>query len=160
MVADVHMAAADSASLVPLLLTHAGTNTSQPLVICLTSNVSLTRADMPEGGVLHINRPVILMGSMQRPTSIDFSNEVNMLDLTGGPHAHVTLDTLVLENIAPGDAQSAAVASGAGLSVNFFVWALRYDRSQRQLVMHDCVLVVHSAAEIDHLVRGRVDSHA
>ncbi len=150
--AEAHAADANAATLVPLLRAHAWHSTPRPLVVFLTSNVSLSSADALGG--IQVNRPLVLLGSTQRPTSIDFGMSVNQFDLTGSPHSNITLDSLVLENLASGDAESAAIAAGTSLSVTASLWQLRYERQQLRAMILDCVAVVPSPSEIDYLVRG------
>jgi len=90
--------AADNSTLVPVLLRNASIPTSEPLLIRITSNVTLGHGLK---GSIHIRRPVILLGLASVVTSMDMGMVVNQVNVTG-PNGTLVWQALVLENLAPG----------------------------------------------------------
>jgi hypothetical protein len=123
--------AATNNTLVPALLTHAPISTPQPLLVFITTNVTLgEHPPLPPEG-LQFNRPVVLVGLQSVVTSIDFEMVVNQLNLTGSKFSNVTLVGLVLENIAPGDAATSVVAAPFSIAISNNLWAAYYNRCER-----------------------------
>jgi hypothetical protein len=69
----------DNATLVRTLLRDASIATPQPLLVRITSNVTLGPG---LNGSLPIRRPVLLLGLASVPTSVDFGMVVNQLNVT------------------------------------------------------------------------------
>jgi hypothetical protein len=89
----------DNKTLVPTLIRDAGISTSDMLLIRLTDNVTLGP------GITHsipIRRPILLLGMVSAPTSVDMGMVVNQLNVTP-PYGQITWQGLVLENLAPGE---------------------------------------------------------
>ncbi len=140
-----YVLSATNSTLIPLLRAHAGRVTNEPLIVYITTNVTLTWArlgsnssyaassatgssqELAVGGI-PVNRPLVLVGSALRNTSIDFGMDVNLLNLLASPYANVTFDSLVLENLGPGDALTAKYANGASLSVTSVMFPLLFER--------------------------------
>eukprot|EP00878_Enallax_costatus_P006889 GHUV01007217.1.p1 GENE.GHUV01007217.1~~GHUV01007217.1.p1 ORF type:complete len:391 (+),score=56.03 GHUV01007217.1:209-1381(+) len=119
---------ATNSTLVPALLTNAAKETPQPLLVYLTTNVSLgVFPKLPATGV-QINRPVIFVGLQSLVTSIDFQMAVNQLNETGSKYSNVTFVGVVLENLAPGDTVTGAVAPPFSITISNNVWAAYYNR--------------------------------
>jgi hypothetical protein len=120
--------AATNNTLVPALKAHAAILTPQPLLVFITTNVSLgMHPPLPSEG-LHFNRPVVLVGLQSAVTSVDFEMVVNQLNLTGSKYSNVTFVGLVLENIAPGDAATSVVAAPFSIAISNNLWAAYYNR--------------------------------
>lgn len=116
--------AADFKTLPTALQTSAGVRTAVPFLLYLASHVSLTPGalGMP---ILPVNRPLIVVGKLD-PTSIDLGMAVNTLQL--GPQGSVLFNQVVLENLAPGDARSVALAGPFDPMLAYPVWAVAFDR--------------------------------
>jgi len=139
-------------TIVPLLRMHAGVETPVPLLVYVGGNVTLGGSTGPEDGPagsaelagaqrlpaaaandssparalaprenITIARPVVLVGRSSDPTSIDFRMRVNQL-VAAGPHANLTLDSLLLENLGFGDVVSAPTAFGVQTQSTFSIW--------------------------------------
>eukprot|EP00878_Enallax_costatus_P031578 GHUV01034538.1.p1 GENE.GHUV01034538.1~~GHUV01034538.1.p1 ORF type:complete len:388 (+),score=55.61 GHUV01034538.1:197-1360(+) len=67
----------NNVTLIPALLQEGAKNTSQPLLVLVTANVSLGVGLGP--GAVSIRRPVIMVGLYTIPTSVDFGMVVNQL---------------------------------------------------------------------------------
>jgi hypothetical protein len=109
-------------TIIPLLQAQAAITTPAPLVMFLTKNV--TMGDFSAA----VNRPLFLIGLVTRPTSIDLSMVVNQLDLTASQNGIVTFISTVLENVAPGDVTSAALAGPFSILVVNNVWSVYFNR--------------------------------
>lgn len=126
--------AATNNTLVPSLMVQAAIVTPQPLLVFITTNVTLgTRPPLPPEG-LQFNRPVLLVGLQSAVTSVDFEMVVNQLNLTGSKYSNVTFVGLVLENIAPGDAATSVVAAPFSIAISNNLWAAYYNRCELCLV--------------------------
>lgn len=122
------LVAATNASLVAALLPAAAVVTPAPLLVYITSNVTLgVHPRLPAGGVV-VRRPVVFVGLASLPTSLDFEMVVNQLNLTTSALANTTFVGLVLENLAPGDSVSSAMAAPFSITVTNNVWAVLYNR--------------------------------
>lgn len=120
--------AATNNTLVPALMRHAAVVTPQPLLVFITTNVSLgAYPPLPPGG-LRFNRPVVLVGLQSIVTSVDLGMVVNQLNLTGSKYSNLTMVGLVLENIAPGDAVTSVVAAPFSIAISNNLWAAYYNR--------------------------------
>eukprot|EP00878_Enallax_costatus_P026520 GHUV01028464.1.p1 GENE.GHUV01028464.1~~GHUV01028464.1.p1 ORF type:complete len:333 (-),score=57.80 GHUV01028464.1:91-1089(-) len=129
--------AATNGTLVPSLMAHASIVTKQPLLVYITTNVSLgLNPQLPASG-LAINRPVVFVGLQSLVTSIDFQMVVNQLNETGSTYSNVTFVGLVLENLAPGDSESSALAAPLSIAVSNNVWAAFYNRWVRSVCSRD-----------------------
>jgi hypothetical protein len=116
-----------NATLLPALLPAAAVATPAPLLVYLTSNVTLgVHPALPASGVL-IRRPVVFVGLDSAITSIDFQMVVNQLNATA-KHSNTTFVGLALENLAPGDGVTSAVAAPFSIAVVNNVWAVYYNR--------------------------------
>jgi hypothetical protein len=105
---------ASNASLVPLLAQQGGVSSPRQLLVLLQQNASLTSS-------VQLQRPVALAGLVSAVTSIDFGMCVNQLDVTS-PLASLAFSSVVLENNAPGDVQSALVAAPYSVLATISVW--------------------------------------
>jgi hypothetical protein len=115
-------------TLLPALIPNAAVATPLPLLIYLTSNVSIGQhPPLPVGGIV-IKRPVVFVGMQSLLTSIDFEMVVNQLNLTGSQYSNITFVGVVLENLAPGDIITSAVASPFSIAITNNVWAVLYNR--------------------------------
>lgn len=85
-------------TLVPTLQRDATINTTQPLLVRITSNVTLGPG--LEGPIV-VQRPVLLLGTSSAPISVDMGMMVNHLHVLA-PTAQLAWQALVLENLAPG----------------------------------------------------------
>jgi hypothetical protein len=129
-------------TLVPLLLEAAATPTPAPLLLFLTSNVTLGAPPVALGATGYtVARPVYLVGLVSTPTSVDFQMVVNQVNLTSqaldqvnaagssdNSWARVYLIHLALENLGYGDVASARKAGAFSLLVSGNVWPLVFDR--------------------------------
>lgn len=130
-------------TLLPALVPHAAVATPLPLLVYLTSNVSIGQhPPLPTGGVI-IKRPVVFVGMQSLLTSIDFEMVVNQLNLTGSQYSNTTFVGVVLENLAPGDIITSAVASPFSIAITNNVWAVMYNR---YACVRVCEGVVHAHA--------------
>jgi hypothetical protein len=116
----------DNHTFVPYLTYAARKAVPVPVLVFVTSNVTLKKPPVPEEGIM-INRPLYLIGLSSTPTSLDFHMVVNQLVMLS-TYSNMTMSNLVLENLAPGDKRSAAVARPISVSVTANLWALLYDR--------------------------------
>jgi hypothetical protein len=122
------LVAATNVTLLPSLLLHAAVTTQQPLLVYVTTNVSLgAHPPLPAIGVA-VRRPVVFVGLQSQITSVDFGMVVNQLNETDSPWSNITLVGLVLENLAPGDAVTSAVAAPFSIAISNNVWAAYYNR--------------------------------
>jgi hypothetical protein len=64
--------------------------------------------------------------------------------------SNLTFDSLVLENMAPGDARSAEVARPLSVSSANNLWALYYNREEMRLILRNLTFVVGSQTELDY----------
>lgn len=62
----------------------------------------------------------------------------------------MTVDSLVLENMAPGDARSAEVARPLSVSSANNLWALYYPRGEQLLLLRNATCVLGSQTELDY----------
>eukprot|EP00882_Tetradesmus_deserticola_P018865 GHRQ01020267.1.p1 GENE.GHRQ01020267.1~~GHRQ01020267.1.p1 ORF type:complete len:154 (-),score=54.63 GHRQ01020267.1:116-577(-) len=109
--------------------------TPQPLLVFITTNVSLgVNPALPPGG-LQFNRPVLLVGLQSVVTSVDFGMVVNQLNLTRSIYSNLTIVGLVLENLAPGDAVTSAIAAPFSIAIINNLWAAYYNRCVLRLQM-------------------------
>lgn len=119
---------ATNSTLVPSLIANAAAVTPQPLLVYITTNVSIGAfPSLPATGV-PINRPVVFVGLQSLVTSIDFQMVVNQLNATGSQYSNVTFVGLALENLAPGDATTSTVAAPFSIAISNNVWAVFYNR--------------------------------
>jgi hypothetical protein len=81
-----------------VLLRDAANATSQPLLLRVVANVTLGPGINQS---IPIRRPVVLLGMVSAPTSVDLGMVVNQLNVTL-PFGKITWQSLVLENLAPG----------------------------------------------------------
>lgn len=122
------LVAVTNATLVPSLVLYSGVTTQQPLLVYVSSNVSLgANPPLPASGV-PVRRPLILVGLQSLITSIDLEMVVNQLNETGSHYSNVTFVGLVLENIAPGDAVTSVMAAPFSVTISNNVWAAYYNR--------------------------------
>lgn len=91
--------AVDNSTLVPTLRRDAAVATLQPLLVIITSNVSLGAGLYP--GSISILRPVVIAGLRTRPTSVDLGMVVNQINVTA-PTAMLRWQSVIFENAAPG----------------------------------------------------------
>eukprot|EP00878_Enallax_costatus_P006127 GHUV01006423.1.p1 GENE.GHUV01006423.1~~GHUV01006423.1.p1 ORF type:complete len:1088 (+),score=332.66 GHUV01006423.1:306-3569(+) len=146
--------AATNGTLVPSLMAHASIVTKQPLLVYITTNVSLgLNPQLPASG-LAINRPVVFVGLQSLVTSIDFQMVVNQLNETGSTYSNVTFVGLVLENLAPGDSESSALAAPLSIAVSNNVWAAFYNRTvpdQVRVVFVNVTMVIPEESEMSYV---------
>lgn len=117
--------AVDQGNLPSVMQSGPPVRSAAPFMIYLSANVSLSTA-LLKVRVLPVNRPLYLVGKYTDYTGVDFGMEVNTLQL--GPGASVTFSQLVLENLAPGDSRSAALAGPYEVLMPYHVWAVAFDR--------------------------------
>lgn len=121
-------------TLLPALIPHAAVATPLPLLVYLTSNLTIGQhPPLPTGGII-IKRPVVFVGMQSLLTSIDFEMVVNQLNLTGSHYSNTTFVGVVLENLAPGDIVTSAVAAPFSIAITNNVWAVLYNR-----YVHTCM---------------------
>lgn len=90
-------------------------------LIYVDSNVTLSKpVPVPPVGVL-VARPLTLVGLVTANTSVDFHMAVNSILLTS-TWSNITLDRLVIENLAPGNARSAEIAAPLSVSSPVDFW--------------------------------------
>jgi hypothetical protein len=119
-----YLLSATNYTLVPLLEAHAAVHTHVPLLVYITTNVTVCcpapapRGLLPMGG-LHLNRPVVFVGCVEQPTSMDFRLQASTLNMTefdaDGTQYAIAWDSMVLENLPHGDASSISIAQGNNL---------------------------------------------
>jgi hypothetical protein len=116
-----------NATLLSALIPHAAVATPLPLLVYLTSNVSIgAYPPLPASGVV-IRRPVVFVGLQSAITSIDFQMVVNQLNASA-VYSNTTFVGLALENLGPGDTITSAVAAPFSIAVVNNVWAVYYNR--------------------------------
>lgn len=118
---------ATNTTLVPTIIPHAAVATPLPLLVYLTSNVTLGLHPALGASGLLIKRPIVFVGLQSAITSINFEMVVNQLNVSG-PYANTTFVGLALENLAPGDAITSAVASPFSIAITNNLWAVYYNR--------------------------------
>ncbi|KAF8061104.1 BAK1 [Scenedesmus sp. PABB004] len=154
-VTDSYVLAATNATLVPLLRRLAGAPSASPLLVALAANASLAPRFAPPGawppGGLVVARPLVLLGSSWRVTSLDLGMQVGQVQLSGR-WANATLLSLALENLAYGDEASSQQAEGNSILLSNQLWAFAYKRAAPRLVLHDVVLVLPEARQIESIV--------
>lgn len=115
-------------TLVSALIPHAAVATPLPLLVYLTSNVTIgAHPPLPSNGVV-IKRPVVFVGVQSAITSIDFEMVVNQLNASASQYANTTFVGLALENLGPGDIVTSAVAAPFSIAIVNNVWAVYYNR--------------------------------
>jgi hypothetical protein len=126
---------------VPSLLKYATIDTVRPLFVLLSANVSWgqhplmqlpQQQQQQQGGAaataaLAVGRPLVVAGQQGIRTSVDLGMAVNKVSLAG-QHANLTLDGIILENLAYGDRQSGNQLSGLSLVNTFNIWFFYWDR--------------------------------
>lgn len=117
--------AADQSTLLPVLQSGVGATARVPFLIYLSNNMTLSAA-VTKAGMIPVNRPLVLIGKSTDVTSIDLGMQVNILQL--GPLGRILLSQVVLENLAPGDARSLALAGPYEVSMSYFLWAVAFNR--------------------------------
>jgi hypothetical protein len=129
-----------NATFVPSLLKYAMIDTVRPLFVLLSTNVSwgqhplmqLPQQQQQQGGAaataaLAVGRPLVLAGQQGIRTSVDLGMAANKVSLAG-QHANITIDGVILENLAYGDRQSGNQLSGLSLINTFNLWFFYWDR--------------------------------
>jgi hypothetical protein len=117
-----------NATLLSALIPHAAVATPLPLLVYLTSNVSIgAHPPLPANGVV-VKRPVVFVGLQSVITSIDFQMVVNQLNASASQYSNTTFVGLALENLGPGDTITSAVAAPFSIAVVNNVWAVYYNR--------------------------------
>lgn len=117
--------AADTKTLLPVMQSGASVRTSVPFLMYLATNVSISPESL-KVPILAVNRPLIIIGKSTDPTGIDLGMAVNTMQL--GPQGSVLFNQVVLENLGPGDARSAALAGPYEPMLTYHVWAVAFDR--------------------------------
>jgi hypothetical protein len=69
--------------------------------------------------------------------------QVNQL-LLHYPQSNITFDSLVLENMGPGDAVSAEIAKPASLAATANFWALYFNRTEHRVTLRNVTTVANS----------------
>jgi hypothetical protein len=92
------MRSVDNKTLVQTLLRDATNVSTVPLLIRVVSNTTLGVGITQS---IPIRRPIVLLGMVSSPTSIDMGMVVNQLNVTL-PHGKITWQSVILENLAPG----------------------------------------------------------
>jgi hypothetical protein len=137
-VAPCGVFAASNTTLVPLLTEQGGVSSSRPLLVLLQHNATLASS-------VRLNRPVAVAGLVSVVTSIDFGMRVNQLDVTS-PTASLAFSSVVLENNAPGDVQSALVAAPYSVLATICLWSVYCFRFvRRQVYVQCCVQLMYVA---------------
>jgi hypothetical protein len=88
----------DNTTVIPTLLQDAGTTSQQLLLVSLIANVTLGPGI---SNAIPIRRPILMLGMVSALTSVDLGMVVNQLNVTP-PFGQITWQSLVLENLAPG----------------------------------------------------------
>ena len=119
---------ANNQTLIPQLVLHAGVETDVPLMVFITTNVTLAGLGdvLPDG--IALNRPLILAGFLTLVTSMDFQMEVSQLSLVCSDKGTVTFLQLVLENLAPADLKASKIAGAYSVLIQNNIWPVYYDR--------------------------------
>jgi hypothetical protein len=122
---------ANDQTLIPQLVLHAGVVTDVPLIVFITTNVTVAGLTdtLPDG--IAVNRPLVLVGLLTRITSMDFAMEVAQLSLVGSEKGTVSFLQLVLENLAPADVKSSKIAGPFSVLIQNNIWPVYYDRYAR-----------------------------
>lgn len=113
---------------VEIMVRYATMDTPVPFLMYIEANITFwPRSDWPKEGFA-IMRPVYMIGWSDELTGIDFGNCVGCASLTG-KWSNLTLDSLVLENLAYGnpeypDAMTHSVVSSTNMwAFNMSRWA-------------------------------------
>jgi hypothetical protein len=114
---------ADNTTFVPQLLGLGGINTSVPLLVYQTSNITLGGPSRE----VAVFRPFYWVGLSSANTSVDLEMSTNQLLLTGR-WSNLTSDHLVVENLATGDERSVLYADPVALDCTNCLWYLAFDR--------------------------------
>jgi hypothetical protein len=128
----------NNATFVPALLKYATIDTVRPLFVLLSSNISwgqhplMQQSAAANAAALAVGRPLVLAGQQGKETYLDFGMAVNKVSLAGA-HANVTLDGVIVENLAYGDRQSGNQLSGLSLINTFNMWFFYWDRCAQLL---------------------------
>ena len=124
---DNYALGVDNNTFIPLLKRLAGDSTPQPLLLQLTSNISWgNHPDMPLEG-LDVSRPVYIVGRHGVKAGVDLGMKADMVSLTGG-WSNMTLDNVVVENMATGTLKSVQNFNGITLANTLNCWFFLWDR--------------------------------
>jgi hypothetical protein len=75
---------------------------------------------------------------------------VKLVKLLSCRWSNLTFDSVVLENLAPGDSRSAEVARPLSVSSANNLWALYYNRQEMRLLLRNLTFVMGSQTELDY----------
>lgn len=143
-----YVLAATNNTIVPLMQQLGAVDGPATLLMYIDTNVTLSKPPVPAAGIV-VNRPLVLVGLTVANVSVDLHMDINTIILTA-PDSNITVDSVVVENEAPGDARSAEVARPLSVSSANNMWALYYDRSQSRLLIRNSTIVLGSQTELDY----------
>lgn len=115
-----------NSSFVPVFTVVGDVTTPVPVLVYVSSNITLGKPPVPSEG-MDLNRPLLLAGLSSTPTSLDWRqvpNDIIMLK----DASNLTLNWLVLENNALGDARSAQMARPQSISTSSNLWSVMWNR--------------------------------
>jgi hypothetical protein len=108
---------------------HAGLHTQRPLLLFLTSNITLDPPEQaPANSSYPVNRPVYFIGLISSKTSIDFRRTPNQLNLTGSGLGRVYFLSVALENQGYGDAYTTWYSGLYSPLILHNMWGVLVDR--------------------------------
>eukprot|EP00882_Tetradesmus_deserticola_P014601 GHRQ01015531.1.p1 GENE.GHRQ01015531.1~~GHRQ01015531.1.p1 ORF type:complete len:606 (+),score=147.84 GHRQ01015531.1:170-1987(+) len=143
-----YVLSASNATFVPLMQQLGGEDTAAQALMYVDGNVTLSKPPVPEAGML-LQRPLAAVGLSSALTSLDLAMQVNTI-IMSSRWSNITFDSLVLENMGPGDARSAEVAKPLSLGSANNLWALYYDRQELRMLARNITLVLGSQIELDY----------
>ncbi|KAI8472601.1 MAG: hypothetical protein J3K34DRAFT_457740 [Monoraphidium minutum] len=139
-----------NATLHDILARLASIDTPDPLLLLITSNITLApHPGLPHNGSLAVRRPVVLLGRDGITTSIDFGGKVNVLRVSG--RGNITFDSLALDNLFPGDEESMRGVRGLSATVAYSLFGVLWGREDLRVMVVRCTLAVPDQAQIERL---------
>ncbi|GBF95015.1 hypothetical protein Rsub_07516 [Raphidocelis subcapitata] len=149
-----YVIAADNATIVRQMEGRCGLETPAPLLVYLTSNITMSKPPVPKSGI-DIARPLAMVGLASLPTSIDWAMQANQWIMAPGPRfrwAYVTLDSVVLENLGFGDARSAQIAKPLAVTYTLNLWPLYYERTALRNTLNNVTIVMSEKKDLDYML--------
>ncbi|KAF6262439.1 hypothetical protein COO60DRAFT_627220 [Scenedesmus sp. NREL 46B-D3] len=143
-----YVLSASNETFVPLMQWLGGINTAAQALLYFDENVTLSKPPVPQAGML-LQRPMAVVGLSSALTGIDLAMQTNSI-IMSSRWSNLTFDSLVLENMAPGDARSAEVARPLSVSSANNLWALYYNRQEMRLLARNGTFVLGSQTELDY----------
>eukprot|EP00879_Flechtneria_rotunda_P017637 GHRR01018488.1.p1 GENE.GHRR01018488.1~~GHRR01018488.1.p1 ORF type:complete len:399 (+),score=90.31 GHRR01018488.1:379-1575(+) len=143
-----YVLAATNSTLVQQMQQVGAVSANVSAIIYLDTNVTLLKPPFPPDGI-YIGRPLVLAGLASANTSTNFAMAINQIMLTG-KYSYLTLDSVVIENLGPGDAKSAEIAKPLSISSANNFWALYFNRTENRSLFRNCTYVINAQVELDY----------